>query len=180
MKIAAMFANGLEEIEGLAVVDLLRRENITADIISAGKDKEVVGAHNIRIITDKIIDEVELDDYDCIFLPGGMPGTDNLDANETLCNYIKKFNEEGKLLAAICAAPKVFGRLGVLEGKKATCFPGFESELKKATVVSEKVVTSENVITAKGMGAAIELGLKLVEVIKGKEISDKLAKTIQM
>lgn len=180
MKIATMLANGFEEVEALAVVDILRRVNVEVDMISINEDENVVGAHNIGVVADKVLKNVELSQYDSIFLPGGMPGTNNLDACEVLCENIVKFNDEGKMLAAICAAPKVFGRLGVLEGRDATCFPGFEEELKGANVLNEKVVVSENVVTSKGMGTAVLLGLKLVEIICGKDFSEKLEKTIQM
>lgn len=181
MKIAAMMANGFEEVEALAVIDILRRESIEIDMVSVAdtEDNLVEGAHKISVKADKKLTDIDINDYDAIFLPGGMPGTINLENCNELAQAIKDFDENGKMLVAICAAPKVFGGLGILEGKKATCFPSFEEELKGATVVDEKVVVDGNIITSRGMGTAIELGLKLVELIKDVQTADNLRSTIQ-
>ncbi len=179
-KIAAMMADGFEEVEALAVIDLLRRADIEITMISVmGHRNQITGAHGITVMTDATIEDINFDKYDGIFLPGGMPGTNNLDKCDELCDVIVDFNNRKKLLVAICAAPKVYGRLGILKGKKATCFPGFESDLLGAEVVCDKVVVADNVITSRGMGTAIDLGLKLVAVLKSEGEAAELSKTIQ-
>lgn len=180
MKIAAMFAEGFEEVEALAVVDLLRRAKVEVDMISIYDKTSVMGAHNIEINAEKIIDEVDFSDYDGIFLPGGMPGTNNLEANKKLCHEIISFNEQKKLLAAICAAPKIFGGLGILKGKKAICYPGYEKDLEGAEVIrGAKVVKDGHIYTSRGMGTAIDLGLELIKNIVGENEAEKLAEGIQ-
>ncbi len=178
-KVAAMLADGFEEVEALAVVDLLRRANIETTMISVLNTEKVTGSHNITIMCDDKIDDISIESYDMIFLPGGMPGTNNLDMSEKLCNYIQDFYSKEKLLAAICAAPKVFGRLGILQGKKATCFPGFEKDLLGATLVADKVITDGNITTSKGMGTAIDLGLEIIRILVDEETAINMAKTIQ-
>lgn len=179
-KIAAMMADGFEEVEALAVIDILRRASIEITMISVmGGRNQVTGAHGITVMTDAVIEDIDFSRYDGIFLPGGMPGTNNLDKCGRLCDEIIRFNNERKLLAAICAAPKVYGRLGILNGKKATCFPGFENDLLGAQTVHDRVVADGNVITSRGMGTAIDLGLKLVEILKGEGESQELARAIQ-
>lgn len=179
-KIAAMLATGFEEVEALAVIDILRRADIETDMISISSCKMVTGAHNISIEADMLLEETDLEKYSGIFLPGGMPGTNNLDGCEKLCRAILDFDKEEKLLAAICAAPKVYGRLGILNGRKATCYPGFESYLEGADVNrQERVVKDGHIITSRGMGTAIDLGLALVEEMTDKGISEELATAIQ-
>lgn len=179
-KIGAMLADGFEEVEALAVIDILRRAGIEITMISVMNNRnQVTGAHGITIVTDAVMDDINFDKYDGIFLPGGMPGTDNLDKCDELCDVILDFNNKKKLLAAICAAPKVYGRLGILKGRKATCFPGFESYLLGAEVVCHKVVEDGNVVTSRGMGTAIDLGLKLTAILKSEGEAAELAKTIQ-
>lgn len=179
-KIAAMLANGFEEVEALAVIDILRRANIETDMISINSCKKVMGSHNISIEADLLLEDISLEEYSGIFLPGGMPGTNNLDGCEKLCKAILDFDKEKKLLAAICAAPKIYGRLGILKGRKAVCYPGFETFLTGAEIkMQDKVVKDGNVITSRGMGTAIDLGLVLVEELIDKDISEELAASIQ-
>ncbi len=178
--IAAMLANGFEEVEALAVIDILRRAGIKTDMISINEYKTVTGAHNIQVGADKLLQETKLQSYDGIFLPGGMPGTNNLDACEELCNAIIEFNKEKKLLSAICAAPKVYGRLGILKGRNATCYPGFEDFLEGADVKKQdKVVKDGHIITSRGMGTAIDLGLALVAEFTDERKAEELAEAIQ-
>ena len=179
MKIFAFFAEGYEEIEGLTVIDILRRADINVEMVSVTDDREVKGAHGINVTMDKIISEIDFNEGDMIFLPGGIPGTPNLAKCELLIENIIKYNEEGKRLAAVCAAPSVYGNLGILNGKKATCYPGFENELKGATVVADRVVTDGNITTSRGMGTTIDLGLEIVKLYKGQEYADDLGKKIQ-
>lgn len=176
----AFLADGLEEVEALAVVDILKRAGIETKTVSVKADKEVKSSHDIIIKTDLLFEEADFDKADMIFLPGGIPGTPNLAAHKGLMDKIVEFNEKGKKIAAICAAPSILGNLGLLEGKKATCYPGFEDELKGADYTSDKVVTDGNITTAKGLGAAIEMGLELVKIFIDKDTADDIAKKIQL
>ena len=158
-----MLADGFEEIEALAFVDILRRADIAVKTVSTDNSDTVTGAHRISIVPDiKISDINEIGDG--IILPGGLPGTYNLRDNKNVI----------KLVGAICAAPSVLGGLGLLKNKKATCYPSFENYLIEAVYTEEKVVVDDNVITSRGAGTAHDFALKLVEIIKGKEIADKL------
>ncbi len=178
-RVYAFMADGLEEIECLAVVDILRRAGVECETVSITGDDWITGSHGIRIITDKLWREIDIHDEDVLFLPGGMPGTKYLGEFEPLCDALKKHATEGGRMAAICAAPSVFGDLGILAGKKATCYPGFEERLTDATYVSDGVVTDGNVTTARGMGFAIDLGLELVRLLNGEEQAKALKAAIQ-
>ncbi len=178
IRIAVFAAEGCEEIEALTVVDLLRRAGMETDIVSLTENKAVTGSHKIVFGTEKRYDDINMDDYDAAILPGGMPGTNNLAAHAGVCSTVKSFAASGKLVAAICAAPSVLGALGVLEGKKATCFPGFENSLVGAEVVSDSVVTDGNVITSRGMGTALDFALAIVEYYADRTIADELAHSI--
>ncbi|MGN0204815.1 MAG: DJ-1 family glyoxalase III [Coprococcus sp.] len=175
---AIFFADGLEEIEGLTVVDLFRRADIAIDIVSVTDEKTVAGAHNITIQADKILSELDFDAVDMLILPGGMPGTLNLGACEPLCRQLKLFNEQGKYVAAICAAPSVLGQLGILEGRAATCYPGFEKKLTGAITHENPVVVDGNIITSRGMGTAIEFAAELIALLKDRETAEKIKKSI--
>ncbi|MBQ4564686.1 MAG: DJ-1/PfpI family protein [Lachnospiraceae bacterium] len=178
-KVYAFLADGLEEIECLAVVDILRRAGIECETVSITGETQISGSHNIRIITDKCWKEIEIHEDDVMFLPGGMPGTKYLGEFTPLCDALKKHAAVGGRMAAICAAPSVLGDLGLLNGKKATCYPGFEEHLTGATYVSDGVVTDGNVTTARGMGYAIDLGLELVKHINSEEQANELKAAIQ-
>ena len=177
-KAAVFFADGFEEIEALTQVDLLKRAGIQADMVTVNKEKKAVGAHNIKIECDMTIDEIEKDGYDALILPGGMPGTKYLGQCKELTDLLLKYNSEGKIVAAICAAPSVLGALGILKGKKACCYPGFEEQLEGAEVTGTPVEKDGKVITSRGMGTAIDFGLAIVETFCGKEQADNLAKSI--
>ena len=130
MKKACVFlADGFEEVEGLTVVDLLRRANVEVTMVSIKKEKEITGAHGIAVLADACFEDMAYEAQDLLVLPGGMPGTTNLGAHAGLTEALVKAYEAGKYVAAICAAPSVLGRLGILEGKNATSYPGFETEL---------------------------------------------------
>jgi len=173
-KIAVHLANGFEEIEAISIIDVLRRADIEVLVVSVTGKVEVNGAHQIRILADTLFEEVDYSDLFMIVLPGGMPGASNLDAHEGLKNQIKQFDQENRPLAAICAAPMVLGNLGVLQGKQAVSYPGFESYLKGAEVLTVPVVESGNVITGRGIGTALEFALAIVR----KAVSDEKAKLI--
>ena len=174
MKVAVYFGTGYEEIEALGAVDVLRRAGI--EVILVGVDaKTVVSSHKISINMDAVITEINHDEVDMMVLPGGVPGVNNLANNALLLEQLKKFKNEGKWIAAICAAPGVvLGEAGLLEGEKATCYPGYEEKMRGCEAVDEKVVVSHKVITAKGAGVSLEFAYKILEVLKGKETADKI------
>ena len=161
-KIGIFMADGCEEIEGLTVVDIVRRAKFEIDTISITGKKEVTSSHNVTFLTDTTAEEADFTSYDGIVLPGGMPGTLYLGENEIVNRVIREFAAEGKLVAAICAAPSVLGQAGILEGRNATCHPGFEDKLLGANVKFEPVVCDGNVITSRGMGTAIPFALEIV------------------
>ena len=178
MKIGIFMANGLEEVECLTTVDLLRRAGIEVFMISIHEKKSVNGAHNITIATDYLLNEIDYDTLNGVILPGGMPGTLHLQENETVCRIVRKFATSGKLIAAICAAPTVFGHLGLLEGKKATCYPSMEDGLLGATFTKDAVVTDGNIITSRGVGTAIDFSLAIIAYLLDTQTADKIAKQI--
>ena len=173
-KIAVHLADGFEEIEAVSIIDVLRRADLEVLVVSITRKPEVTGAHQLKIIADVLFEQVNYDEIDMIVLPGGMPGATNLNAHEGLKSKIKEFNSTNKPLAAICAAPLVYGNLGILEGKQAVCYPGFEKYLKGAEVLSIQVVESGNVITGRGVGAALEFALKIVEKMVSTEKAELL------
>lgn len=179
-RVYACLAQGLEEVECLAVVDLLRRADIEVCLASMGDSELITGSHNITIKTDELWSAERCAEYDMIFLPGGMLGTLNLGANAELCALIKEFRaDENKKLAAICAAPSVLGENGCLHGLKATCYPGFEDKLIGAEHTSAGVVTDANVTTARGLGFAIDLGLEIIRLFEGEEKMQAVKAAIQ-
>ena len=159
--IAVLLADGFEEIEALAPVDILRREGF--DVKTVGiNGKIAVGAHKIPVVCDIISHEVPLDEVSMVVFPGGMPGALNLDASPFTDVILDAVKKNGGRIAAICAAPLVLGRRGLLDGKRATCYPGFEGELRGATVTGEDVVTDGNITTARGMEVALLFARELV------------------
>lgn len=173
-------ADGFEEIEALAVVDILRRAGIETQMISISEQYKVTGSHGITVLADKLFEEIDLDKGDVLFLPGGIPGTPNLAAHKGLMTKIREFNEKGKRIAAICAAPSILGEIGLLKGKTVSCFPGYEDKLIGATYLREKAITDGNITTGRGMGSAIELGLELVRQLISDEKAIELASKIQL
>jgi len=167
-----------EEIEALTVVDILRRADIEIDMVSITGNKKVPGAHGITTYCDKLIENTDFEKADMIVLPGGMPGTLNLGLCEPLMDQIHGFNTSKKGLAAICAAPTVFGKAGLLEGKKATCYPGMEGDLLGANVSTDSVCHDGHIITSRGMGTAIPFALEIVKTFKGEDVANKLAQAI--
>ena len=177
-KVYTFFATGYEEVEALTVVDLLRRAGVQVNMVSVTGEDSVTGSHGISINMDSKFDDNDYSDGDVFFLPGGMPGTTNLLAHEGLCRLLVSKCQEGKRLAAVCAAPSVFGQLSLLKGKKATCYPGFEDKLVGAEVVADSVVTSENITTSRGMGTSIDLGLELITLLCDEEKAMSIGKGI--
>lgn len=177
-KVAAFLADGFEEVEAIAVIDLLRRAKVEVTTVSIMGRIEVMGSHSIPVKADKLFDDVNYDEYDMLFLPGGGIGTKNLKACKELAEVIKTFNDKKKYLAAICAAPTVYGEMGLLKGRKACCYPGMEDGLLGATPTTNKVEMDGHFITSRGAGTAMDLGLKLVSVFNGAKASEDLAKTV--
>lgn len=177
-KLGVFMADGCEEIEALTVVDIARRAGIEVAMISVTGEKLVKGAHGINFETDIPAEFMDFDMLDGIVLPGGMPGTLNLGANKYVLQTIVDFNCKGKLVSAICAAPSVLGEAGLLKGKKATSYPGFEDKLIGAEVVLEPVVVDGNMITSRGMGTAIPFALAIVEYLMDEKIEEELGKGI--
>lgn len=173
-----MIADGFEEIEALTPVDILRRAGLDARMVAVGS-KVAVGSHGIAVVCDMTADEVNLDEVTAVVFPGGMPGSLNLDASPYSDKFIEAVNKNRGRLAAICAAPLVLGRRGLLDGKRAICYPGFEKELKGAIIENAPVVTDGNITTAIGMGAALPFALELVRVILGEEKANEIAAAIQ-
>lgn len=171
-------ADGFEEIEGLTVVDLLRRAGLDIKMVSVTGQKQITGSHNIKVETDELFGESDYSKADMLVLPGGMPGTRHLAGHRGLVTLLKQFHREERNIAAICAAPSVLGMNGILQGKRATCFPGFEDKLEGAVVTGSKTVVDGNIITGKGMGTAIDFSLAVIEKLKGRETADKIAAAI--
>ena len=177
-KIAVFLAEGLEEIEGLTVVDVLRRAGIEVITVSVSEKKEVTGSHNITILAEALFTEMDYSGLDGVVLPGGMPGTTNLMHHEGVRQVIREFASQKKLVSAICAATSVLGQAGVLKGKRATCYPGFEEQLTGAECCKEQVVRDGNMITSRGMGTAIPFALALTAYFLGQEKADEIKDSI--
>jgi len=163
MKTIIFLAEGFETCEALITVDMFRRASLTITTCSITNSTKVKSAHNVVIETDTIIDNINPNDYQCLILPGGMPGTLNLKANKTLASIINKFNKENKLICAVCAAPTILGALGILENKNATCYPGYEKECLNAKMVNQPTVKDGNIITGKSMGTTIEFAANIIK-----------------
>ncbi len=177
-KVAVLLADGFEEIEALTAVDLLRRAQIYVDTVSITEEYIVHGAHGINIQTEDLFEEVNFAEFDMIVLPGGMPGTENLEEHEGVKRVIMDFYETGKYIGAICAAPSILGGLGLLKGKRAACYPAVEDKLQGAVIQKVPVQQDGTIITSRGVGTAIDFALKLVEVMTDKIKSEEIADMI--
>ena len=177
-KVFIFLAEGFEEMEAITPIDILRRAGVEVVTVSVSDNVMVVGAHKITVKADQLFSETDFSDNAYLILPGGGLGTSNLAAHRGLNELVLSQFEKGKNLAAICAAPSVFGNLGILSGKEAVCYPGLEDKLIGAVISQDTVVQSDNIITGKGAGVAIPFVLKIVETLKGKETADKIAKEI--
>ena len=172
-------AEGFEEIEALTPVDILRRGKVNLKTVGV-TGKNVTGSHGITVTADMTIDELDdLSDAQAVILPGGMPGTLNLEADKRVISAIKYCVENNRFVAAICAAPSILGHLGVLDGKRATAFPGFEKDLIGAEFYNDFVAHDGNIITAKGMGVSVEFGLEILAAIKDTETANNVRSAIQ-
>lgn len=175
---AVMLADGFEEIEGLTVVDVLRRGGIDTVMVSVMGRKEIVSSHDIRVEADMLLEEVDFEDVEMIVLPGGLKGTENLESCVSLMEKVDEFHAEGKYLAAICAAPTILGHRGILRGRKAVCYGGMEDQLTGAEVSFDKVAVDGHVITSRGMGTSVPFALRLLAVLKDEKSADEMAAKI--
>lgn len=177
-KTVMLFAEGFEEVEALTVVDLLRRAEIGCDMVSISDADMVTGSHGISVRTLGTLDTAALDGYDAILLPGGQPGTRNLAADERVLDALKRFCAAGKLTAAICAAPTVLAKAGLLEGRRAVCYPGLEDQLTGRVGGEGPVEIDGTIITSRGVGTAIPFALAIVAYFSGEEKTRQLAHAI--
>ncbi len=177
-KIAVFFGTGYEEIEALTVVDICRRCGLEVETVSIMEQPEVTGSHGITVRMDRMFAEADFSGYDMLVLPGGMPGTKHLEAHEGLMAQVDAFYAAGKYIAAICAAPSIFGHRGILKGRRACCYPSFESHLEGAQVTAGPVEVSEHVVTSRGMGTAIDFALTIAEIFCGPEKAREMAEAI--
>ncbi len=167
-------ATGFEEIEAITIIDVLRRAKLEVITVSVTGHLIVSGAHHINVEADQLYDDTDYENATMLILPGGMPGTTNLQNHKGLENQLKKFNAENKRIGAICAAPMILGSLGFLKGKKAVCYPGFESNLSGATVLQLPFVVADNIITGRGVGTALDFSLEIVRLLKGDQLAQEL------
>ncbi len=161
-RVCILLAEGFEEIEALTVSDIMRRAEVTCDLVSIG-GKQVKSSHGVIVEADKIFEEDM--DYDLVVIPGGMPGATNLRDDDRVIKFVKKQNKEGKLIGAICAGPIVLGRAGLTEGRDITSYPGYEDELPNCEYLEEAVVVDENIITSRGPATAMTFAYKLLETL---------------
>jgi len=174
-KVFIFLAEGFEETEAIATLDVMLRGGLDVISVSVTGNLLVTGAHGIAVNADTLFEKANLSLGDMLVLPGGMPGASNLNAHAGLKSALEQYAANGKKIAAICAAPLVFGGLGLLQGKKATVYPGYESTLKGATYINSPVVKDENIITGRGPGFAFQFGLAIVEDLQGKAKADEVA-----
>ncbi|MCT4589694.1 MAG: DJ-1/PfpI family protein [Carboxylicivirga sp.] len=174
--VAILLAEGFEEVEALTPVDVLRRANVNVTTVSITDKKEVCGSHNITVLADQVFDEVNFENLDAIILPGGMPGTNNLNSHPKLKDHLLEFANDQKLIGAICAAPLILGELNLLKKKQAVCYPGFENHLNEAVISKEATVQDGNIITGNSIGAAMRFSLQLVNELCGTDVAEELAR----
>lgn len=175
MKLFIPLAEGFEDIEALTVVDILRRAGITIDTVGV-PGSVITSKSGVRVMVDRRLAELRAEDYDGIILPGGEKAVEILNRTTSLLDVIKKLDARGKLIAAICAAPSVLAKTGILEDKKATIYPGLEKQLPRPR--EDKIVVDRNIITSQGPGTAVEFALKLVETLKGQLKAEKIRREI--
>lgn len=174
-KVYEFLADGFEDIEALAPLDILRRGGVEVVTVSIMGRRDVCSAHGVTMMADKLFDECAFDDADILFLPGGMPGASNLNEHEGLRQLLLDHNQKGKQIAAICAAPLVLGGLGLLKKRNATCYPGFEETLTGASYTAELVTVDGNITTGEGPAAALPFGYQLLRSLKGDTIAQEIA-----
>lgn len=177
MRILTILADGFEETEMIAVVDLLKRGGV--DVVLASINEEIVtGGHGVKIVSDCLLSEADFNTFDGVFLPGGGAGVDNLSANAGVISIIRSFNESGKWIIAICAAPALLDIAGIIKGRNVTVYPSCKDKVPSAHYSEEKVVVDNKIVTSRGLGTSIDLGLKLLELFKGREMSLKIKSSV--
>ncbi len=175
-KVYVFLADGFEDVEALIPIDVLRRGGIDVTTVSVMGDYLVESAHGVRMMADTLIEDVDVSDADLLFLPGGMPGASNLFAHKGVCEAVKAQAEKGKKVAAICAAPAVvLGQLGILKGKRATCYPGFEHLLEGATYTGGLVSIDGNITTGEGPAAAFPFAYELLAQLVDKQTAEQIS-----
>ena len=177
-KVIVFLADGFEEVEGLAVVDCLRRAQIDVTTVSIMSKRTVCGSHKITVYADEMFDDIDFDGYDALVLPGGMGGTNNLMAHDGVNNQIKEYAASDKIVAAICAAPTVLGQAGLLTNRRATCYPGCEDNLNALEYTKERVTVDGNIITGQAMGSVIPFALELISKLESIHAADKVSSAI--
>ena len=177
-KVCVLLADGFEEVEALTVVDLLRRARVYVDTVSVTEEYMIRGSHGIAVQTEDLFEEVNLAEFDMIVLPGGLPGTTNLGAHSGVRRIVKDFAESGKYVAAICAAPTILSDLGLLKGKRVTCYPDMERKISGAVLTGAPAMVDGNIITGEGVGAAVDFALELIAVLVGNEKAGEIAEAI--
>lgn len=177
-KVAVFLANGFEEVEALTVVDYLRRANVKVNMVSIHDTDMVEGSHGITVMADSLISDFALEGYDCVVFPGGMPGTKHLYECGRVIEIVKEAHQRALYVAAICAAPLVLYHAGILAGKNVTSYPSVEDALIGVNYHTEKVVQDKNIITSRSAATAVDFALALIEVLLGKEESEKVGKSV--
>lgn len=179
MKVIVFLAEGYEEVEALTVVDYLRRMHIRVDTVSITGERKVKGAHDIVVLADKLINEIEdINTYHGVIIPGGLPGATNLRDSDKVIDLVKEVNKNKQLVAAICAGPVVLQQAGIIKDKKVTSYPGFEGELKDGIYKEEPVITDGNIITARGPALAVDFAIEIVKYFLGNGKVEELKKNI--
>jgi 4-methyl-5(b-hydroxyethyl)-thiazole monophosphate biosynthesis len=178
-KVLVPLAEGFEEIEAVAVIDILRRSPGIEVVVAGVGKKTLKGSHGITIRADQGIESLAGEEYDLIVLPGGMPGTAHLAKSRAVARFLKDQASAGRLIAAICAAPTILEKYGLLRGVRATCHFSVRSSMKTIVYVDEPVVRDGNVITSQGAGTAIDFALALIEILKGKKESNRISEAIE-
>jgi len=172
-KVVVILADGFEEVEAVAIIDVLRRAGI--DTVIAGlHDGHITSTRKVKIIPDTVIDTIKADDFDMIVLPGGQPGSDNLNADKRVLSLVTEFNRKGKLTGAICAAPLVLGSAGVLAGRHATSYPSYKDKLGGAIYEERSVVEDGTVLTSRGAGTALAFGLAIVARLVNAQMAQQI------
>jgi len=178
IRILILLAPGFEEIEAVTVIDILRRSGIEVVTASIGRENLVEGSHKITLATDRNLDQIESEDFDGVFIPGGQPGTNNLKDDPRVLEILQVFYQKQKWILAICAAPLVLKEAGILKGRKHTSYPAEKKAFEPENYEEVNVVRDKNIITSRGVGTALDFALTLVEVMKGKEPRDQLARKV--
>ncbi len=179
MKALILLANGFEECEALTPADVLRRAGVDVSLVSIGNELKVTGAHNISVMADVLLSDIDTSAPDVLILPGGLKGTEALGESYQVKALIENSVSAGSYVAAICAAPSILGKMGYLDGRDIACYPGFEKNMEQANRTGEKVEVDDIFITAEGMGVSLEFALKITELLFGTAVAGDIAEQIR-